>query len=218
MITLEPYVHDKDIYRDFPDADKWVFNKLRLSEMLGYKCGPSGTNTDVGTYIIRPIMNLAGMGTGGIFMHNTPAGPGGGPSNDHIPGADYPGHFWCEAFGGSHVFTEYVNDLPVRGTESLATGDRRVFNEISILPELPLSLRGISRYSLAEFIGGNLIEYSPRHISSCAHQDSIDDYRTIESSYNPSHIQFGIVDMLRVPFGKGGWTWLDIEESRRPWS
>ncbi len=217
MITLEPYMHDMLMYQDFPDADKWVFNKLRVAEVLGYRCGPSGTSTNVGTYIIKPIMNLAGMGTGGVFQHDTPL-IRGVPVNNHIPAKNFPGHFWCEAFGGAHIFTEYVNDVPVRGTESISTGSRRTFNELTVFPELPTALKGVSRYSLAEFIGGNLIEYSPRHISVCAHQDSIDDYLTIDPSYNPSHIKFGIVDMRKIPFGEGGWTWEDIESSRRPWT
>lgn len=220
MITLEPYVFDNVIYPNFPDEHRWVFNKLRLSEKMGYDCGPSGTNTNVGRYIIRPIMNLAGMGTGGIFAHTTPVGPGGGPVNDHIPAVGFPGHFWCEQFVGPHVFCEYVNDVAVRGTESVTGGvsDILIFTQITVLPALPVLLQGVSRYAVAEFIDGNLIEYSPRHISTCASQESIDDYRTIDPLYNPTHVKFGFTNMRKVPFGMDGYTWEEIEVSRQPWA
>ena len=41
----------------------WVYNKLTLAEKLEYVCGPAGIKVPkAGEYIIRPMMNLAGMG------------------------------------------------------------------------------------------------------------------------------------------------------------
>ena len=55
---------DAEAYLKFPDQRKW-FNKLWLSEQLGYYCGPSGVApTKSGWYIVRPLMNISGMGVG----------------------------------------------------------------------------------------------------------------------------------------------------------
>jgi len=43
--------------------DLWVYNKLILSRVLGYNCGPVGTAVPKPDfYIVRPSMNLLGMG------------------------------------------------------------------------------------------------------------------------------------------------------------
>ena len=41
----------------------WIYNKLFLSQRLGYTCGPAGLEVPKpGFYIVRPCMNLMGMG------------------------------------------------------------------------------------------------------------------------------------------------------------
>ena len=81
---------DVQAYLNFPTQRKWS-NKLWLSEKLGYYCGPAGIAPDKsGWYIVRPIMNISGMGVGakrkyicsGVFSI--------------VP----PGYFWCEWFEG----------------------------------------------------------------------------------------------------------------------
>ena len=43
--------------------DLWVYNKLFLSRVLGYKCGPAGTTVPrPDFYIVRPSINFFGMG------------------------------------------------------------------------------------------------------------------------------------------------------------
>ena len=55
---------DYQTYAKYSHHRKW-FNKLWLSETLGYDCGPSGIFPDKsGWYIVRPIMNLSGMSVG----------------------------------------------------------------------------------------------------------------------------------------------------------
>ena len=57
-------MEDCDSYVKYPKHRKW-FNKLWLAEMLGYKCGPAGTDIpEDGVYVVRPIYNLGGMGAG----------------------------------------------------------------------------------------------------------------------------------------------------------
>lgn len=216
MITLEPYLFDNEIYHQVPLADRWIMNKLALAERLGYLCGPSGTNTSAGEYLIRPILNVAGMGTGGIFRKSTPL-VGGIPVNDHVPAKGFPGHFWCEAFDGPHQFCEYINDIPQASTKGVAEGNQLVFTETTDFIVLPDFLKNKSRYLLIEAIGAKIIEVSFRHIAACARQSTIDDYRTIDDAYDPTFVQFGFTDMRKVPFGDG-WTWENIESTRRPWS
>lgn len=53
---------DSDAYIKYPKL-RHFYNKLWLSEKLGYRCGPSGIEPqESDTYIVRPIMNLSGMG------------------------------------------------------------------------------------------------------------------------------------------------------------
>ena len=45
------------------NKDLWVYNKLFLSRVLGYNCGPSGVPVPKPDfYVIRHSMNLMGMG------------------------------------------------------------------------------------------------------------------------------------------------------------
>lgn len=217
MLTFEPYVFESQIYSMVPLEDRWLFNKLTLSERLGYVCGPSGTSAPAGEFIIRPILNLAGMGTGGVFRHQTPV-VRGAPVNDHIPAAGYPGHFWCEAFDGPHQFCEYINDVPQASTKGIVQGDRLVFSETTDFIVLPDFLKNISRYLLVEAIGDKIIEVSFRHIANCGRQATIDDYKTIDPNYDPTHVLLGFTDMRKVPFPPNGWTWENIESTRRQWS
>ena len=47
-----------------PD-DLWIFDKLILAKKLGYLCGPADVAVPKSdNYIVRPCVNLAGMGIG----------------------------------------------------------------------------------------------------------------------------------------------------------
>lgn len=88
---------DRDAYIRYPD-NNWVYNKLLLSERLGYNAGPGGVSVPHnGDYVVRPIMNLSGMGVGARCMHLE--------KNDcsSVP----PGYFWCEYLYGSHTTIDY---------------------------------------------------------------------------------------------------------------
>lgn len=90
-------VDDSDAWEAFPHHRLW-FNKLWLSEQLGYACGPAGVAPKVdGQYIVRPIYNLSGMGVGAFkaFIR--------GGDTRVVP----PGSFWCEWFTGPHVSVSY---------------------------------------------------------------------------------------------------------------
>lgn len=83
---------DTAAWKEFPEHQNW-FNKLWLSQMLGYHCGPAGTAPEIdGTYVIRPVMNLSGMGVG-AHVKEIKAG-----DQRSVPA----GYFWCEYFDGDH--------------------------------------------------------------------------------------------------------------------
>ena len=90
-------VEDSEAYRKYPQLVHW-YNKLWLSERLGYRCGPAGIAPEAsGWYIVRPIMNLLGMGIGAEKVW--------------IDKDDYtkvrPGYFWCEWFDGRQYSITY---------------------------------------------------------------------------------------------------------------
>ena len=90
-------MNDIQAYQSYPHLRHW-YNKLWLSEQLGYNCGPASiAPTDSGPYIIRPIMNLSGMGVGAKKIW--------------IDAGDYskvpPGYFWCEWFEGDQYSVTY---------------------------------------------------------------------------------------------------------------
>lgn len=97
-------MEDSDAYLKYTKHRKW-FNKLWLSELFKYKCGPCGTMIpEDGKYVIRPIYNLAGMGVGAQVKE--------------LKQGDYrsvpAGYFWCEYIEGTHHSANYkweMNDL-----------------------------------------------------------------------------------------------------------
>ena len=57
-------MEDSEAYIRYPKHRRW-FDKLHLSETLGYDCGPCGVAPSKdGYYIVRPIYNLSGMSIG----------------------------------------------------------------------------------------------------------------------------------------------------------
>jgi hypothetical protein len=184
MLVLPPYDYDREIYTKLPPELKLFFNKLWFSEQMGYACGPVGVRPPLGKkYVIRPIYNLYGNGEGGFYEWDMTANPMA-PNN-------HPGYFWCEWFDGPSKFTEYVNDVPVATMEA-AAGDRHDYsynNDHIVMPDF---IKGLSRYTLLESIGGNIIEASFRHMGVNARQESIDDYKQFDPEYDPKGIEFGI--------------------------
>lgn len=93
----EGYIDDDELYKMYPQHRKW-FNKLYVAETMGYKCGPGGIAPEEdGVYVVRPIMNLSGMGAG-AEVKEIKAG-----DCSKVP----PGYFWCEYFKGRHFSATY---------------------------------------------------------------------------------------------------------------
>jgi len=91
-------MNDDDAYKKYPHHRKW-FNKLYIAELFGYNCGPAGVDIpEDGTYVIRPVYNLSGMGVGAKVMDLKAGDESSTP----------PGYFWCEYLTGKHYSASYV--------------------------------------------------------------------------------------------------------------
>ena len=89
--------YDEDAWVAYP-AHRNYFNKLWLSQQLGYLCGPAGiAPPKKDTYIVRPVYNLYGMGLKATELEL-------GPDDWN---ALEPGMFWCEKFEGIHRSIDY---------------------------------------------------------------------------------------------------------------
>lgn len=143
-------------YQNIHPEDLWVYNKLQLSRILEYTCGPVGTSVPKSDfYIIRPVMNFMGMGRYARieWIEN---------STDSF----HPGEFWCEVFKGSHISVDFQNQnrkLSVLGTRNeqnpLYKWEKWEKIDINIeFPSVLSNLKGDYEWINCEFIDGNLIE------------------------------------------------------------
>ena len=141
--------------------DSWVFDKLILARKLGYVCGPAGMPVPRGNhYIIRPIMNMHGMGRMARIEFLS-------DFTHHL----HPGEFWCELFEGDHISVDYLNEEPVL----TVLGERddgdplykwekwtKVEHRVEF-PKILKALKGTYEKVNCEFVGGRLIEVHFRH-------------------------------------------------------
>jgi hypothetical protein len=86
-------VTDADAWLAFPRL-RWVYDRLQLSQALGYECGPAGTLPPrAGTWFVKPIINLNGMGIDCSVREYD-----GGSAFPIRPGS-----FWMPHFTGRHL-------------------------------------------------------------------------------------------------------------------
>jgi hypothetical protein len=79
------------------NEDLWVYNKLFLNRSLGHLCGPTGVPVPYpGYYIVRPCINLLGMGRFSRIEWLE-------RETDHL----HPAEFWCEIFNGRHLSVDF---------------------------------------------------------------------------------------------------------------
>lgn len=84
---------------------RWVFNKMELAIRQGLAAGPSATApSKPGTYIVRPIYNLYGMGLGAKKFEYDPV-----QHRDMFLNGEVvpPGHFWTEWLPGTQLSVDY---------------------------------------------------------------------------------------------------------------
>jgi hypothetical protein len=145
-----------DEWNHIHSSDLWVYNKLFLSRILGYTCGPVGTTVpESDFYIVRPSFNLLGMGrlARKEWIEK---------STNHF----HPAEFWCEIFTGDHLSVDFYQqkaELVILGTKSendplykWKTWEK--INKEVEFPEILKQLKGNYDYINCEFIGNKLIE------------------------------------------------------------
>ena len=150
------YDSDSDAWLNSPNDKLWIFDKLLLSKHLGYTCGPVGVEVPIpGTYIVRPCMNLLGMGIGASFVDLV-------DSTDHLP----PGYFWCEIFTGRHISVDYYKTKQILAVEGSRNSNSPLWKfekwvkldtEIKF-PDSFIDLFDVYDYINVEYIDGKLIE------------------------------------------------------------
>tara|TARA_B100000965_G_scaffold368329_1_gene354921 strand:- start:780 stop:1430 length:651 start_codon:yes stop_codon:yes gene_type:complete len=159
-------VWDDEAYVQHPGSN-WVYNKLFLSEKLGYYCGPAGVKVKkTGDYIIRPMMNLSGMGVNARIEKVR-----GGTVPTHEPG-----FFWSEVFTGRHISANFIfrkgEMYCVHVCEGFNSKERLYrFNrweKLETLPEecyIPSWLESLCspNHCNIEFVDGKVIEVHLRH-------------------------------------------------------
>ena len=150
------HLDGNDEWNNIHPSDLWVYNKLFLSRILGYTCGPVGTTVPKPDfYIVRPSFNLLGLGRFArqewIDSHT-----------DHI----HPAEFWCEIFEGEHLSVDFYQreaDLVVRGTRNPKDPYykwqkwEKIDQKVKF-PDVLSDLKGNYDWINCEFINGNLIE------------------------------------------------------------
>ncbi len=151
--------------------DLWIYNKLFLSRVLGYNCGPSGLSVPKPDfYIIRPSLNLMGMGRFSRIEWIE-------SETEYL----HPSEFWCEIFEGEHLSVDYqdrTSRLVVKGTRSsekpLWKWDKwEKVDKMIDFPSILMNLKGNYEWINCEFIGNKLIEVHFRRNSDFRHNNTV---------------------------------------------
>ena len=165
------YLDGNDEWNNIHPSDLWVYNKLFLSRVLGYTCGPVGSTVPKPDfYIVRPSFNLLGMGRFArkewLYKYT-----------DHI----HPSEFWCEIFEGHHLSVDFRNKKP----ELVVLGTRddddpyykwKKWEKIDLkvkFPEILNDLKGDYEWINCEFINGKLIEVHFRQNPDFRYNNSV---------------------------------------------
>ena len=166
---------------DYPDSheewlsiheeDLWIYNKLFLSRRLGYTCGPTGSHVPKPDfYIVRPSLNLLGMGREARIEYLE-------YSTDHLG----PSEFWCEIFEGEHLSVDFYKSSPVLIVRGERNSDDPLYkwkkwekvNRIIKYPSILKNLKGTYEYINCEFIEDKLIEVHFRRNSDFRHGNTM---------------------------------------------
>lgn len=163
---------DESAWHAWPGYRHW-FNKLWLSDQLGYTCGPGCVDVPKPDhYMVRPVINLYGLGAGAEIKY-LKDGYG-------VP----PGYFWCEVFWGEHITIDLEwqggwkpvrTMLGIKHSETKFAKWQRVERDVE-LPQLLDELAPVGKINI-EMIGGNLIEVHLRWNPDPDHDEIIPVHR-----------------------------------------
>jgi hypothetical protein len=146
----------KSEWNSIHSDDLWIYNKLFLSRVLGYLCGPAGVSVPKpGFYIVRPSINLLGMSRMARieWIEN---------DTEYF----HPSEFWCELFEGEHISVDYYK----KQSKLIVIGERdsndplykwKKWSKVNRKIDFPPILKkivGAYDWINCEFIGNNLIE------------------------------------------------------------
>ena len=136
--------------------DLWVYNKLFLNQSLGHLCGPTGCPVPYsGDYIVRPSINLLGMGRYSRIEWI-----------EKDTERFHPAEFWCEISEGPHISVDFQD----KKSKLVVLGERddddplykwKKWTKVDYEVEFPSvldNLKGNYEWINCEFIGNNLIE------------------------------------------------------------
>jgi hypothetical protein len=165
------YFDSKDEWKSIHEEDLWAYNKLILNTRLRHLCGPTGMSVPYsGNYIVRPSINLLGMGRFSRIEWID-------KDTDHF----HPAEFWCEIFEGEHMSVDFYkkksqlvvlgerdNGDPLYKWKKWYKIDRKVE-----FPEVLNDLKGDYEWINCEFIGNKLIEVHFRRNPDFRHDNTV---------------------------------------------
>lgn len=183
--------------------DLWIFDKLIVARKSGHVCGPRGVDVPKeGNYIVRPIINIAGLAEQVKIVYLTDK-----TWNLH------PGEFWCEIFEGRHISVDYCKYEPILSVVGTPDPSHKytrftkwettdiVYPLPSFIGDIPLRYRTVN----CEFIGGKLIEIHLRGNPDFVHNNSsVIPYWIDEPDPMPEGYTF-IADSDENYFRRGIW-------------
>lgn len=158
-------LYDEDVWNYFPQQ-RWLFNKLQVSQILGYESAPHGLKPPHYPVFSKPIYNLAGEGIGVEKWEKE-------EDEKYVPG-----HFWMPYFEGHHISTDvlvYHNEILWSTSAMGEPAEDGKFDRWVIVPDVKIELfpaiKEFIKYKIFstyvgalnfETLGGKIIEIHSR--------------------------------------------------------